>query len=195
MHITYAKDKDTSAQKLEFNAAKVNDAYTEVSAPVREYLISYATGVQSWQDAYADKLNGITSTNPVAAIPLVGAQAGSMATAVENHGTWTVKLSQQAKDAGYSQYDFVLVDATDKDGKAIKEAYFVANNSFLEKVVSNTDGAAAEKASRLGVFAGSVQAALAVNEASYKSINVRMGMGSFNTALSQADNAQGSPFG
>ncbi len=192
MHITYAKDKDTSAQKLEFNAAKVNDAYTQAYAPVREYLISYATGVQNWQDAYADKLNGTTSANPVAAIPLVGAQAGSMATAVENHGTWTVKLSQEAKDAGYTQYDFVLVDATDKDGKAIKEAYFVANNSFLEKVVSNTDGAAAEKVSRLGAFAGSMQAALAVNEASYKSINARMGMGSFNTALSQADNAQGS---
>lgn len=191
MHITYAKDKDTSAQKLEFNAAKVNDAYTQASAPVREYLISYATGVQNWQEAYADKINGTTSANPVAA-PLVGAKAGSMATAVENQGAWTVNLSQEAKDAGYSQYDFVLVDATDKDGKPTKEAYFVANNSFLEKVVRNSDGSAAEKASRLGAFAGSMQAALAVNEASYKSINARMGMGGFNTALSQADNAQGS---
>lgn len=192
MHITYAKDKDTSAQKLEFNTAKVNDAYTKASAPVREYLISYATGVQNWQDAYADKLNGTTSNTPVAAIPLVGAQAGAMATAVENQGAWTVTLSQEAKDAGYTQYDFVLVDATDKDGKPTKEAYFVANNSFLEKVVRNSDGSAAEKASRLGAFAGSMQAALAVNEASYKSINARMGMGGFNTALSQADNAQGS---
>lgn len=192
MHITYKKDKDTSAQKLEFNTSKVNEAYTQASAPVREYLISYATGVQNWQDAYADKLNGTTSNNPVAAIPLVGAKAGSMATAVENQGAWTVNLSQEAKDAGYSQYDFVLVDATDKDGKPTKEAYFVANNSFLEKVVRNSDGSAAEKASRLGAFAGSMQAALAVNEASYKSINARMGMGGFNTALSQADNAQGS---
>ena len=192
MHITYKKDKDTSAQKLEFNTSKVNEAYTQASAPVREYLISYATGVQNWQDAYADKLNGTTSNNPVAAIPLVGAQAGAMATAVENQGAWTVNLSQEAKDAGYTQYDFVLVDATDKDGKPTKEAYFVANNSFLEKVVRNSDGSAAEKASRLGAFAGSMQAALAVNEASYKSINARMGMGGFNTALSQADNAQGS---
>ena len=192
MHITYAKDKDTSAQKLEFNTSKVNDAYTQASAPVREYLISYATGVQNWQDAYADKLNGTTSTNSVAAIPLVGAQAGSMATAVETGGAWSVTLSQEAKDAGYTPYDFVLVDATDKDGKPTKEAYFVANNSFLEKVVRNSDGSAAEKASRLGAFAGSVQAALAVNEASYKSINARMGMGGFNTTLSQADNAQGS---
>ena len=192
MHITYTKDKDTSAQKLEFNTSKVNEAYTQASAPVREYLISYATGVQNWQEAYADKINGTTSANPVAAIPLVGAQAGSMATAVENQGAWTVNLSQEAKDAGYSQYDFVLVDATDKDGKPTKEAYFVANNSFLEKVVRNSDGSAAEKASRLGAFAGSMQAALAVNEASYKSINARMGMGGFNTALSQADNAQGS---
>ena len=192
MHITYKKDKDTSAQKLEFNTSKVNEAYTQASAPVREYLISYATGVQNWQDAYADKLNGTTSTNSVAAIPLVGAQAGSMATAVENQGAWTVNLSQEAKDAGYTQYDFILVDATDKDGKPTKEAYFVANNSFLEKVVRNSDGSAAEKASRLGAFAGSMQAALAVNEASYKSINARMGMGGFNTALSQADNAQGS---
>lgn len=192
MHITYKKDKDTSAQKLEFNTSKVNEAYTQASAPVREYLISYATGVQNWQDAYADKLNGTTSTNSVAAIPLVGAKAGSMATAVENQGAWTVNLSQEAKDAGYTQYDFILVDATDKDGKPTKEAYFVANNSFLEKVVRNSDGSAAEKASRLGAFAGSMQAALAVNEASYKSINARMGMGGFNTALSQADNAQGS---
>ena len=192
MHITYKKDKDTSAQKLEFNTSKVNEAYTQASAPVREYLISYATGVQNWQDAYADKLNGTTSNNPVAAIPLVGAKAVSMATAVENQGAWTVNLSQEAKDAGYSQYDFILVDATDKDGKPTKEAYFVANNSFLEKVVRNSDGSAAEKASRLGAFAGSMQAALAVNEASYKSINARMGMGGFNTALSQADNAQGS---
>ena len=192
MHITYKKDKDTSAQKLEFNTSKVNEAYTQASAPVREYLISYATGVQNWQDAYADKLNGTTSNNPVAAIPLVGAKAGSMATAVENQGAWTVNLSQEAKDAGYTPYDFVLVDATDKDGKPTKEAYFVANNSFLEKVVRNSDGSAAEKASRLGAFAGSMQAALAVNEASYKSINARMGMGGFNTALSQADNAQGS---
>ena len=192
MHITYKKDKDTSAQKLEFNTSKVNEAYTQASAPVREYLISYATGVQNWQDAYADKLNGTTSTNSVAAIPLVGAQAGSMATAVENQGAWTVNLSQEAKDAGYTQYDFILFDATDKDGKPTKEAYFVANNSFLEKVVRNSDGSAAEKASRLGAFAGSMQAALAVNEASYKSINARMGMGGFNTALSQADNAQGS---
>ena len=192
MHITYKKDKDTSAQKLEFNTSKVNEAYTQASAPVREYLISYATGVQNWQDAYADKLNGTTSNNPVAAIPLVGAKAGSMATAVETGGAWSVTLSQEAKDAGYTPYDFVLVDATDKDGKPTKEAYFVANNSFLEKVVRNSDGSAAEKASRLGAFAGSVQAALAVNEASYKSINARMGMGGFNTALSQADNAQGS---
>ena len=192
MHITYKKDKDTSAQKLEFNTSKVNEAYTKASAPVREYLISYATGVQNWQDAYADKLNGTTSNNPVAAIPLVGAQAGSMATAVETGGAWSVTLSQEAKDAGYTPYDFVLVDATDKDGKPTKEAYFVANNSFLEKVVRNSDGSAAEKASRLGAFAGSMQAALAVNEASYKSINARMGMGGFNTALSQADNAQGS---
>ena len=192
MHITYKKDKDTSAQKLEFNTSKVNEAYTQASAPVREYLISYATGVQNWQDAYADKLNGTTSNNPVAAIPLVGAKAGSMATAVETGGAWSVTLSQEAKDAGYTPYDFVLVDATDKDGKPTKEAYFVANNSFLEKVVRNSDGSAAEKASRLGAFAGSMQAALAVNEASYKSINARMGMGGFNTALSQADNAQGS---
>ena len=57
---------------------------------------------------------------------------------------------------GTTDKDFVIV--TEKvDGQDKKVAYRYANNQFLEKVVRNTDGAAADQAARMGDFGGAAR--------------------------------------
>ena len=163
---------------LSLNKKELDSKLLGASAPMRDFLIGFADRKVNWEEV----LNAPAGT-PVTPEYLVAGKADVL----KEDGTIdTSKLPE-----GTTAKDFVIV--TEKvDGQDKKVAYRYANNQFLEKVVRNTDGAAADQAARMGDFGGAAETALVATSTTYDAVAGRFGMGQQAGTMTIANNGQGS---
>ena len=167
------------AVSLSLNKKELDSKLLGASAPMRDFLIGFADRKVNWEEV----LNAPAGT-PVTPEYLVAGKADVLnadGTAIDN-----AKLPE-----GTTAKDFVIV--TEKvDGQDKKVAYRLATNQFLEKVVRNTDGAAADQAARMGDFGGAAETALVATSTTYDAVAGRFGMGQQAGTMTIANNGQGS---
>ncbi len=180
MYFTLNADKETTGKELQLDTTKVDSAFNGSSSPMRNFLLSYATRTVNYNEYYSD-------TTKVKRVYLLDGADKSLATASDQD---TVTLTDKATQLGLTEDDFVVRNVGTKD-KPEYVAYRLANNQFLEKVVRDTDGAAADEAARMGAFGGAAQAALMAASTTTDAIAGRMGMGLTNAAFTASDNGQG----
>ena len=164
---------------LSLNKKELDSKLLGASAPMRDFLIGFADRKVNWEEV----LNAPAGT-PVTPEYLVAGKADVLTadgTAID-----TTKLPE-----GTTAKDFVIV--TEKvDGQDKKVAYRLATNQFLEKVVRNTNGAAADQAARMGDFGGAAETALVATSTTYDAVAGRFGMGQQAGTMTIANNGQGS---
>ncbi|MCK0514981.1 autotransporter outer membrane beta-barrel domain-containing protein [Anaerobiospirillum sp. NML120448] len=164
---------------LSLNKKELDSKLLGASAPMRDFLIGFADRKVNWEEV----LNAPAGT-PVTPEYLVAGKADVLnadGTAIDN-----AKLPE-----GTTAKDFVIL--TEKvDGQDKKVAYRLATNQFLEKVVRNTDGAAADQAARMGDFGGAAETALVATSTTYDAVAGRFGMGQQAGTMTIANNGQGS---
>ena len=180
MYFTLNAGEETTGKELQLDTTKVDSAFNGASSPMRNFLLSYATRTVNYNEHYSDPTK-------VERVYLLDDADKSLATA---SGPDTVTLTDKATQLGLTEDDFVVRDVGTKD-KPEYVAYRLANNQFLEKVVRDTDGAAADEAARMGAFGGAAQAALMAASTTTDAIAGRMGMGLTNAAFTASDNGQG----
>ena len=166
------------AVKLSLNKKELDSKLLGASAPMRDFLIGFADRKVNWEEV----LNAPAGTSVTPEYLVAG-----KADILKDDGTIdTTKLPE-----GTTDKDFVIV--TEKvDGQDKKVAYRYANNQFLEKVVRNTDGAAADQAARMGDFGGAAETALVATSTTYDAVAGRFGMGQQAGTMTIANNGQGS---
>ena len=167
------------AVELSLNKKELDSKLLGASAPMLDFLIGFADRKVNWEEV----LNA-TADKPVTPEYLVAGKADVLnadGTAIDN-----AKLPE-----GTTAKDFVIV--TEKvDGQDKKVAYRLATNQFLEKVVRNTDGAAADQSARMGDFGGAAETALVATSTTYDAVAGRFGMGQQAGTMTIANNGQGS---
>ncbi|MCK0514485.1 autotransporter domain-containing protein [Anaerobiospirillum sp. NML120448] len=180
MYFTLEAGKEVSKDTLTLDTTKVDSAFTAASAPMRDFLLGYTTLTKNWEEMYP---RDGAQVDPNKAEYLVAGKADVL----KEDGTIdTSKLPE-----GTTAKDFVIV--TEKvDGQDKKVAYRYANNQFLEKVVRNTNGAAADQAARMGDFGGAAETALVATSTTYDAVAGRFGMGQQAGTMTIANNGQGS---
>lgn len=183
MGFTMKAGQTTSGGNLELLKDKIDTAYLGASNPTRNYLIGYASLTKNWQEYYGNTdENSDTSIKPgVNRDYFVNGMANENIAVVDNNGKITVK------DSNYKASEFVAVKQED----GTYQVFFKAHNDFLEKVVRDTNGLAADQAARMGVFGGAADAALLVGNASYEAVAGRFGMGQQGMLMTYANNGQG----
>lgn len=183
MGFTMEAGKTTSGGTLELLTDKIDSAYRGASTPMRDYLIGYASLTKNWKEYYSNTdENADTSINPKVDRDYFVERAAdkSIATA-DAKGNITVH------DKKYNASQFVAVKQADDS----YQVFFKAYNEFLEKVIRDTNGLAADQAARMGVFGGSADAAMLVGNASYEAVAGRFGMGQQGMLMTYANNGQG----
>ena len=184
MGFTMEAGKTTSGGTLELLTDKIDSAYRGASTPMRDYLIGYASLTKNWQEYYGntDKDAG-TSINPkVERDYFVDRAADKSIATADKDGKITVVDTKN-----YNASQFVAV----KQADGTYQVFFKAYNEFLEKVIRDTNGLAADQAARMGVFGGSADAAMLVGNASYEAVAGRFGMGQQGMLMTYANNGQG----
>ena len=180
MYFTLNQGEETTGKELQLDTTKVDSAFAGASSPMRDFLLSYATRTVNYDEHYSDPAN-------VERIHLLDGADKSLATASD---TGALTLTDKATQLGLTEDDFVVRNVGTQDQPEYV-AYRLANNQFLEKVVRDTDGAAADEAARMGAFGGAAQAALMAASTTTDAIAGRMGMGLTNAAFTASDNGQG----
>ena len=183
MGFTLEAGETTKAGTLELLKDKIDSAYRGASTPMRDYLISYASLTKNWQAYYSkdpDNNNGTAVDSSIDRDYLVSHEANANEATVDAQGVIT---AQQ----GFHASQFVAVKQ--KDGKY--KVFHKAFNEFLEKVVRDTNGLAADQAARMGVFGGAAEAAMMVGNSTYEAISGRFGMGHQGQLMTYANNGQG----
>ncbi|MCK0514921.1 autotransporter domain-containing protein [Anaerobiospirillum sp. NML120448] len=184
MGFTMEAGKTTSGGTLALLTDKIDSAYRGASTPMRDYLIGYASLTKNWKEYYSNTdENADSSINPKVDPDYFVERAAdkSIATA-DKDGKITVVDTKN-----YTASQFVAVKQA--DGKY--QVFFKAYNEFLEKVIRDTNGLAADQAARMGVFGGSADAAMLVGNASYEAVAGRFGMGQQGMLMTYANNGQG----
>lgn len=184
MGFTMEAGKTTSGGTLALLTDKIDSAYRGASTPMRDYLIGYASLTKNWQEYYGntDK-DANTSIKPdVERDYFVDRAADKSIATADDKGNITV-----VDKKNYNASQFVAVKQV--DGKY--QVFFKAYNEFLEKVIRDTNGLAADQAARMGVFGGSADAAMLVGNASYEAVAGRFGMGQQGMLMTYANNGQG----
>ena len=184
MGFTMEAGKTTSGGTLALLTDKIDSAYRGASTPMRDYLIGYASLTKNWQEFYSntDKDAG-TSINPdVDRDYFVERAADKSIATADDKGNITV-----VDKKNYNASQFVAV----KQADGTYQVFFKAYNEFLEKVIRDTNGLAADQAARMGVFGGSADAAMLVGNASYEAVAGRFGMGQQGMLMTYANNGQG----
>ena len=180
MYFTLNAGEETTGKELQLDTTKVDSAFNGASSPMRNFLLSYATRTVNYNEHYSDPTK-------VERVYLLDGADKSLATASD---TGVLTLTDKATQLGLTEDDFVVRnEGTANDPQYV--AYRLANNQFLEKVVRDTDGAAADEAARMGAFGGAAQAALMAASTTTDAIAGRMGMGLTNAAFTASDNGQG----
>ena len=160
--LTSGADVNTSAVKLELQAAKLDKSFTEVSAPVRETLRQYATGYREFTIE-----NGVLAN-----------QKGQL------HGALTDKTKTQyeAMQAA-EQSKYVLIG---------EKVYLAASNPLLDQAVTSTGAAAdIDTVTRAGAFTGVAHATVAAGSTTAGAIGARFGLGSTPVNVTTASNNVG----
>lgn len=206
MHFTLKAGEVTKGQTLKLNRSRVDTAFSEASAPMRTFLISYASLTKNWEDFYQQeeakpeaKPEEKPDSKPDAGTKAVAAAAPAAPAVVQEHLIDREAYDFEAKfdkdnnlvvQQGFNKNDFVVVTYKEND-KEVKKIFKVARNEFLEKVVLDTNGRPADVAARMGVFAGSAEAALIAGTGTYEAVAGRFGMGQQGQLMSYANNGQG----
>ena len=183
MGFTLEAGETTKAGTLELLKDKIDSAYRGASTPMRDYLISYASLTKNWQAYYRkdpDNNNGTAVDSSIDRDYLVSHEANANEATVDAQGVIT---AQQ----GFHESQFVAVKQKDGQYKVFHKAF----NEFLEKVVRDTNGLAADQAARMGVFGGAAEAAMMVGNSTYEAISGRFGMGHQGQLMTYANNGQG----
>ena len=183
MGFTLEAGETTKAGTLELLKDKIDSAYRGASTPMRDYLISYASLTKNWQAYYSkdpDNNNGTAVDSSIDRDYLVSHEANANEATVNAQGVIT---AQQ----GFHASQFVAVKQKDGQYKVFHKAF----NEFLEKVVRDTNGLAADQAARMGVFGGAAEAAMMVGNSTYEAISGRFGMGHQGQLMTYANNGQG----
>ena len=184
MGFTMEAGSTTSGGTLELLQGKIDSAYRGASTPMRDYLISYAFLTRNWQEYCGNTdENADTSNKPgVERDFFVDRVADKSIATVDSNGKITVVDTKNHKAS-----EFVAVKQED----GTYQVYFKAYNEFLERVILDTNGLAADQAARMGVFGGSADAAMLVGTSSYEAVAGRFGMGQQGMLMTHADNGQG----
>ena len=184
MGFTMQAGSPTSGGTLKLLTNKIDSAYRGASTPMRDYLIGYASLTKNWQEYYGNTdENGNSSIKPgVDPDYFVDRAAHESIATADTQGNITVYKTDK-----YNDSQFVAVKQ--KDGSY--QVFFKAYNAFLENVIRDTNGLAADQAARMGVFGGSAEAAMLVGNASYEAVAGRFGMGQQGMLMTYANNGQG----
>ena len=191
MYFMLRAGDETSGGTLQLDTTKIDTAYLGATDVSRDLLFAYSSQTANW-DEYFDEANlakDNTDKTKVQREQLHGAAASSNLYTYDS--TNGFQLSQAAQDAGYQTSDFVVIEHTDYEGNTTAEVYHRAYNDLLERIVRDTNGAAADGAALQGVFGGAAQAALLAARTSQDAVAGRTGMGATKSALTFADNGQG----
>lgn len=183
MGFTLEAGETTKAGTLELLKDKIDSAYRGASTPMRDYLISYASLTKNWQAYYSkdpDNNNGTAVDSSIDRDYLVSHEANANEATVDAQGVITALN-------GFHASQFVAVKQKDGNYKVFHKAF----NEFLEKVVRDTNGLAADQAARMGVFGGAAEAAMMVGNSTYEAISGRFGMGHQGQLMTYANNGQG----
>ena len=183
MGFTMEAGKTTSGGTLELLTDKIDSAYRGASTPMRDYLIGYASLTKNWQEYYSNTDENADSSinSKVDRDYFVERAADKSIATADAKGNITVH------DKKYNASQFVAVKQADDK----YQVFFKAYNEFLEKVIRDTNGLAADQAARMGVFGGSADAAMLVGNASYEAVAGRFGMGQQGMLMTYANNGQG----
>ena len=184
MGFTMEAGSPTSGGTLKLLTNKIDSAYRGASTPMRDYLIGYASLTKNWKEYYGNTdENGNSSIKPgVDPDYFVDRPAHKSIATADTQGNITVHKTDK-----YNDSQFVAVKQ--KDGTY--QVFFKAYNAFLENVIRDTNGLAADQAARMGVFGGSAEAAMLVGNASYEAVAGRFGMGQQGMLMTYANNGQG----
>ena len=184
MGFTMEAGKTTSGGTLALLTDKIDSAYRGASTPMRDYLIGYASLTKNWQEFYGntDKDAGTSIKPDVDRDYFVDRAADKSIATADKDGKITVVDTKN-----YTASQFVAV----KQADGTYQVFFKAYNEFLEKVIRDTNGLAADQAARMGVFGGSADAAMLVGNASYEAVAGRFGMGQQGMLMTYANNGQG----
>ena len=184
MGFTMEAGKTTSGGTLALLTDKIDSAYRGASTPMRDYLIGYASLTKNWKEYYSNTdEDADSSIKPdVDRDYFVDRAADKSIATADDRGNITV-----VDKKNYNASQFVAVKQA--DGKY--QVFFKAYNEFLEKVIRDTNGLAADQAARMGVFGGSADAAMLVGNASYEAVAGRFGMGQQGMLMTYANNGQG----
>ena len=169
---------------------RANLAFSATSAPVHHSLVAYGTNNTAWNDPTADKkqnkthgayLNDRYGVGTDGQYYLRNADGTLSSTVVDAKNLTTVQVRNPDYVEGGSASEFIDV------------VYAKADNPLLEEITQTegNNGAAAESAARMADFGGVAQVALKAGASTYEAISGRMGMGPQNTAMTYANNGQG----
>ena len=184
MGFTMEAGSPTSGGTLKLLTNKIDSAYRGASTPMRDYLIGYASLTKNWKEYYGNTGENANSPIKPGVDPdyFVDRAAHKSIATADTQGNITVHKTDK-----YNDSQFVAVKQ--KDGSY--QVFFKAYNAFLENVIRDTNGLAADQAARMGVFGGSAEAAMLVGNASYEAVAGRFGMGQQGMLMTYANNGQG----
>ena len=184
MGFTMEAGSPTNGGTLKLLTNKIDSAYRGASTPMRDYLIGYASLTKNWQEYYGNTDENANSSIKPGVDPdyFVDRAAHKSIATADAQGKITVHKTDK-----YNASQFVAVKQ--QDGSY--QVFFKGYNAFLENVIRDTNGLAADQAARMGVFAGSAEAAMLVGSASYEAVAGRFGMGQQGMLMTYANNGQG----
>lgn len=184
MGFTMEAGSPTNGGTLKLLTNKIDSAYRGASTPMRDYLIGYASLTKNWQEYYGNTDENANSSIKPGVDPdyFVDRAAHKSIATADAQGKITVHKTDK-----YNDSQFVAVKQ--EDGSY--QVFFKGYNAFLENVIRDTNGLAADQAARMGVFAGSAEAAMLVGNASYEAVAGRFGMGQQGMLMTYANNGQG----
>ena len=186
--------KEVSKGTLKLDTDKVDSAFTAASAPMRDFLLGYTTLTKNWEEMYPR--NGAPVAQGVKEEVLLGV-AGPAHSNFEIDQTtgkitgFSATASESLKKEGFKNY-VAVATGKDEHDRPTYDIYKKAYNDFLEKVVRNTNGAAADQAARMGDFGGAAETALVATSTTYDAVAGRFGMGQQAGTMTIANNGQGS---
>ena len=188
MYFILTAGKESAGGTLKLDTAKADTAFSQASAPMKDFLVGYTALTKNWSEVYAD---GST----VERVELVGEQGPAAEKfKIDPNGNITGFVNSADFDANDKASNYVAIQTGTKPGTTDPSytIYHKANNLFLEKIVQNTQGAAADQAARMGDFGGAAETALVATSTTYDSVAGRFGMGQQAGTMTIANNGQGS---
>ena len=186
--------KEVSKGTLKLDTDKVDSAFTAASAPMRDFLLGYTTLTKNWEEMYPR--NGAPVAQGVKEEVLLGVAGPAQSNFEIDQTTGKITglsatASESLKKEGFKNY-VAVATGKDEHGKPTYDIYKKAYSDFLEKVVRNTNGAAADQAARMGDFGGAAETALVATSTTYDAVAGRFGMGQQAGTMTIANNGQGS---